>query len=383
MTDTTAASASAPMKRFGFGCMRLPVTDENDQTTFDMPQIEQMVDEFLAAGFTYFDTAYIYHGREGENAVRRALVERHPREAFVLADKLPTMSLKEEGDQERIFEEQLAKCGVEYFDYYLLHHLGGLFYKNAAKFDSFSFIRRLKEEGKVRNIGFSYHHDPAFLDQLLTEHPEVDFVQLQINYLDWEDPAVQSRACWEVARKHGKPIVVMEPVKGGGLSQLPPEAVELLREADPDASPASWALRFAAGVEGVMMVLSGMSTIDQLHDNVATMGDFKPLTDDEHALLRAVADIVHNQTVVPCTACRYCVDSCPKGIAIPEYFALLNADKRMVSQGFSTQRIFYRNLMNAHGKASECIGCRRCERMCPQGIHIPEELKKVVAAFEG
>ncbi len=347
-----------------------------------MAQVERMVDTFLERGFTYFDTAYMYHEFQSEKIVRKALVERHDRSAFTLATKLPTMFLKAEGDQERIFAEQLEKCGVEYFDYYLLHNLNVSNYRTAERFDSFTFATRLKAEGKVRHVGFSFHDNAGLLDEILTAHPETEFVQLQINYMDWENESIQSRKCYETARRHGKPVVVMEPVKGGTLARLPEEAEKLFRTLRPDLSPASWAIRYAAGLDGVMMVLSGMSSMEQLEDNTSYMQDFEPLNAGERAAVEEAVGIIQRATAVPCTACRYCVDGCPKKIAIPEYFALYNNMKQSANKGFAVQSVYYANLTQTHGRASECIGCRKCEKSCPQHLPIVESLRKVAEVFE-
>lgn len=370
------------MKKFGFGCMRLPLTDPADPTAIDLPQVEQMVDAFLDAGFTYFDTLYFYHRYASEPAVRKALVERHPRESFVLADKLPSALIKREGDQERIFAEQFERCGVESFDYYLLHALGGQNSVNTDKFNSWEFLRTQRDAGKIKRLGFSYHYTAEYLDELLTRWPDAEFVQLQINYLDWEDAGIQSRRNYEVCRKHGKPVFVMEPLKGGALVNLPPEAEALLREANPDRTPAEWALKFCASLPGVEMVLSGMSSLEQVRQNTAIMADPTPLTDDEMALLHRVGDLIRSNIVVPCTGCNYCTVKCPKNICIPEYFALLNAEKRTVSKDFSTQMMFFKGYARDHGKPSECIGCRSCEKACPQRLPIVDDLKLVAEAFE-
>ncbi|MGV8083307.1 MAG: aldo/keto reductase [Coriobacteriia bacterium] len=369
-------------KKLGFGFMRLPVTNPKDQTSVDMEMLREMVDTFLERGFTYFDTAYMYHGFRSEIALREALVKRHPRDAFTVATKLPTMFLKKEGDQERIFDEQLEKCGVDYFDYYLLHNLGVSHYAVAEKFDSFGFIGRKKAEGKIRNIGFSYHDNAELLDQILAEHPEIDFVQLQLNYLDWEDQGIQSRKCYEVATRHGKPVIVMEPVKGGTLANVPAEVESLFRSARPDFSAASWAIRFAASFENVMMVLSGMSDAEQLLDNTGYMQEFVALSEREHEAVREAVAIIRRSIPIGCTACRYCVDGCPKNIAIPEYFALFNAEKQAENRGFSTQRVYYDNYIRSYGRASECIACRRCEKSCPQHLPIVEHLADVAGTFE-
>ncbi len=362
--------------------MRLPLLREDDFEAVDMPQFEQMIDRFLERGFTYFDTAYMYHNFKSEEFVREALVKRHPRNSFTLASKLPTMFLKKEGDQERIFDEQLAKCGVDYFDYYLLHSLSISNYKAVERFDSFAFVARKKAEGKIRHVGFSFHDSAELLDEILTRHPEVEFVQLQINYMDWENESIQSRKCYEVVRRHGKQVVVMEPVKGGTLAKLPAEAEAILREVHPTASPASWAIRYAAGLEGVMMVLSGMSSLDQLMDNTDYMRCFEPLAEREYAAIDRVVEILNRAIAIPCTACRYCVDGCPMHIAIPDYFTLYNTEKQSINQGFSIQSVYYDNLTKSHGRASDCIACRKCEHICPQHLTIVDYLKQVAETFE-
>ncbi len=369
-------------KKLGFGCMRLPLLDRDDQTAVDMETFEELVDTFLEKGFSYFDTALTYHGFRSEEFVRKALVERHAREEFTLATKLPPRILKTEGDQERIFEEQLERCGVAFFDYYLLHNIGVSAYRQACKYDTFGFAREKKKEGKIRNVGMSFHDTPELLDEILTAHPELDFVQLQINYIDWENPGIQSRRCHEVARKHGMPIVVMEPCKGGNLAIVPEKARALMKSYNADAPIPSWAIRFAASQEGVFMVLSGMNTMEQVLDNTSYMADFKPLSEGEYGVISNVIDAINENTAIPCTACRYCVAGCPKSIAIPDYFALYNSAKRAVTGGVSSQFVYYMNLTSAHGKAGDCIGCKKCEQSCPQHLKIVEFLKDVSATFD-
>ena len=372
------------MKKLGFGLMRLPVTDPENGASIDMEKLRDMVDLFLERGYTYFDTAYMYHDHQSEIAIREALVKRYPRDSFTLTTKLPTMMLKEPGEQERIFEEQRQKCGVEFFDYYLLHNLNRRNYETAERLDSFGFLRGLKEEGKIRHIGFSFHDNAQMLDTILTAHPETEFVQLQVNYLDWESERVQSRLCYETAVRHGKKVIIMEPVKGGALAKLPEEAEGLLKAADPEASIASWAVRFAASLPQVHVVLSGMSSMAQLRDNTSFMADLVPLTREGRAMLERCADIINNYTAVPCTACRYCTEGCPMGIDIPNIFSMYNAHmkaKLLHSWGDKSKE-GYREYITEHPKASDCVQCRQCEGACPQHLPVVKLLRDVAAELE-
>ena len=366
----------------GFGSLRLPLTDAADQQSIDQNAVNELVDLFLARGFTYFDTAYTYHGYRSEASLRKALVERHPRGEFRLATKLAMHHVKCPEDQERLFSEQLENCGVTYFDYYFLHNIGAPAYKTACAMDSFGFGQRLKREGRIRNFGISYHDTPELLDEILTAHPELDVILLQLNYLDWENPGIQSRRCYEVARKHQIPVFVMEPCKGGVLARLPEKAARLLCSFSPDASPASWALRFAAGLPGVAMVLSGMTTPEEIRENTSVLQKFVPLSAQEQDVLDTVVAILQEERAIPCTACRYCEDVCPKRIAIPDYFGLYTSAKRDTANGFSSQFVYYLNIAGARGRAMECIGCRKCEAACPQHLPISEYLKDVSAAFD-
>lgn len=368
------------MKNFGFGGMRLPLLNPDDPESIDQEQVNEMTDEFLAAGFTYFDTAYGYHHGRSEESFRKALAERHGRDEYLLADKMPTFLVTGPQDYEPIFATQLERCGVDYFDYYLLHNLSRHTYKSTVDYGGFEFVANLKKEGKIRHMGFSFHDTPEMLEDILTNYPDMEFVQLQLNYVDWESPIIQARKCYEIAEKHGKPVIVMEPVKGGGLAQLPPEGDRLLKEVNPHQSCASWALRYAASLDSVMMVLGGMSNAEQMKENIAVMKDFQPLTPEENARVEQVASIITSATAIPCTNCRYCLDTCPKSLDIPGYFAIYNTYEQF--QTLDHHKFQYGRQVVDHGKASECIGCKQCESHCPQHIEITAELKKIAAVFE-
>lgn len=370
------------MQKLGFGLMRLPQIEKDGQVVIDQNTLNQMVDAFLERGFTYFDTAYVYHSGMSEDAIREALVKRHSRDSFTLATKLPLFVMDKVADNERIFSEQLAKCGVDYFDYYLLHALGDESYVKAERLGCFDFVLQKKAEGKIKHVGFSFHAEADLLDRILTAHPEMEFVQIQLNYLDWEDAHVQSRLCPEVARKHGKPVVIMEPIRGGSLVNVPKEGEDMLRALEPDMSMASWAIRFAASQDGVMVVLSGMSTLEQMLDNTNYMRDFRPLTADEQATALKVGEIIRKVTAVPCTACRYCTDGCPMEIPIPEFFALYNSAKRSPNNLFAIETNYYENLTLQKAKASTCVSCGACSSVCPQHIDIPTFIAKVAEMFE-
>ena len=365
-------------KKLGFGCMRLPVTDGSTENINDAAFCE-MIDSYLEQGFKYFDTAYPYHNGRSEEAVGRCLVQRYARDRFFLASKMPVWLVKEYADYGKYFEEQLKKCQVEYFDFYLLHAMNKDRVKEAENLGGFQFVQNMKEEGKIRHIGFSFHDKADVLDEILTNHPEMEFVQLQINYYDWESENVQSRKCYEVAKKYGVPVIVMEPVKGGTLANMTGRPAEILRELSPEASFASYAIRYAASLENVMLVLSGMSDEQQLVDNTAYMREFTPLDERERAAIARVVEELAAMPTIACTKCRYCVEGCPKKIPIPDVFEDYNMT---VQFGINeTNRGSYRRHTADGGSADVCIRCGKCEGQCPQHLPIRDLLVKVAETF--
>ena len=370
-------------KKLGFGLMRLPVLDPADPGTIDVEQVKQMVDLFLERGFTYFDTAWMYQNFKSEECVKEVLSSRYPRESYTLATKLHSEFFNTPEERDVYFSSQLEKTGAGYFDYYLLHGLDTEMYEKHEKLDSFSWLKEKKEQGLAKHIGFSFHDTAEVLEKILTAHPEMEFVQLQINYLDWENEWVQSRACYETACRHNIPIVVMECNKGGTLAHLPENVEAILKDADPDASPVSWAMRFCAGLPGVFMVLSGMSSLEQMEENTAFMQDFRPLTQEETGLLHKAADLILSGKTIACTACNYCGPGCPQNIPIPKYFSLYNGDKmEIIGKSWTPNKGLYQKLTASFGKASDCIACGQCENMCPQHLPIIEYLKDVAEYME-
>lgn len=366
-------------KKLGFGLMRLPVLNGKGDD-IDLESVAKMADHFLQQGFTYFDTAYPYHNGFSERAVRKVLVERHPRESFLLADKMPVYKLNEEKDAPAAFEEQLERTGAGYFDFYLLHAMSADRLQKVKELKVWQYLLQEKERGRIRRLGFSFHDSPEVLDQMLTELPEAEFVQLQINYADWEDQEVQSCRCYEVAQMHGKPVIVMEPIRGGSLASEKAVCAPLLKEADPEASLASWALRFVAGLPGVAMVLSGMSTLQQLQENVALFSRIKPLSEKEKALLVQAADMLRAAGAIPCTGCKYCVEGCPANIDIPAILDLLNEYTRFGSLESAKRSYGFRT--REKGLASACVSCGQCFDICPQHIESALHMEKAAELFE-
>ena len=362
--------------KLGFGLMRLPMKGED----VDIEQTKTMVDKFLAAGLTYFDTAYGYINGKSEEAIKVALVDRYPRESFQLATKLPAFAANSAEEAREMLTTSLRRTGAGYFDFYLLHNCGDT---RTAKYDAYGmwdYVLEQKAKGVLKHVGFSFHDKADVLDDLLTKHPEMEFVQLQINYADWESPSVQSRLCYEVARKHGKPVVIMEPVKGGNLVNLPESVTSIFKAANPDVSVPSWAVRFAASLEGIVTVLSGMSNIAQMEDNVKTMAPFTPLSEEEQGVIvkaRAALDAIPS---IPCTGCQYCVKGCPMEINIPGAFSAMN--NVLIYNNLQGAKGAYGWATNKGGKASACIQCGQCESVCPQHIGIIEELQRVASTLE-
>lgn len=370
------------MKKLGFGLMRLPLIDPEDKNRIDIGRLKAMVDLFMKKGFSHYDTAYMYHGENSEGAFREAVASRYPRESFTVTDKMPVFMVEKKEDLEEIFARQLKRCGVDYFDYYWLHALNKSRYEHCKELGAFEFLERKKAEGFIKNLGFSFHDSAKVLEEILKNQPSMEYVQLQINYLDWEDGQIQSRLCYEVARKYQRKIFIMEPVKGGTLAQLPRRAEDLLKKIDPQASVASWALRYAASLEGVVMVLSGMSEEWQLEDNIEIFDKLQPLNPEDYRVLKEVVEIIKEDLKIPCTACRYCVDGCPVHIAIPEYFNVYNRSVELSNQDDPEIRQSFADLAASHGRPWDCIACGQCEENCPQFIPIIKELEAISKIFK-
>ena len=361
---------------FGFGCMRLPLLEDG---RVDEAEFSLMVDAFLDAGFNYFDTAHGYLDGKSELAIRECLSKRHKREDFILVNKLTNGFFKKNEDIRPFFESQLEACGVEYFDFYLMHSQSRGIYSKYKECRAYEEAFKLKEEGKIRHVGLSFHDDAETLDMILKDYPELEVVQIQFNYADYENPAVQSRACLEVCRKHNKPAIVMEPVKGGSLANLPEAAEKIVKELGA-GSAASLAIRYAAGFEGIFMTLSGMGNMDMMRDNIGFMKNFKPLAERELEAILKIKAILSDKDLIACTSCRYCVAGCPMGIAIPDLFGCANS-KKMYPKDWNPG-FYYSLITKESGKASSCVGCGACEDICPQHLPIRELLKSVAEDFE-
>ncbi len=359
--------------KLGFGLMRLPKTTDGKN---DVAETSAMVDRFIAAGGTYFDTAYVYDNGDSEAVIKKALVERYPRDSYTLCSKLNAgLPGLDEESAKKEFYTSLERTGAGYFDYYLLHALQRSNYKKYDEFGIWDYVKGLRDKGLVKHWGFSFHGDPALLEELLRKHPDVDFIQLQINYADWDNPGVASGECYRIARAHGKSVTVMEPVKGGYLADPPEGVKKLFKEASPDASFASWGIRYAASLDGIITVLSGMSNIAQMEDNLSYMKDFRPLTQQEQAVIQKAREELRKDNSIQCTACHYCTEGCPMDIAIPEIFAVKNCDalhERWKSKGE------YTVATQGRGKASDCIECGQCEAACPQHLEIISLLKQCI-----
>lgn len=363
-------------KNFGFGAMRLPTKDSE----VDIPQTCQMVDAFLENGFNYFDTAHGYLGGRSELALKACLTSRHPRESYILTNKLSSSYFKKQEDIRPLFQSQLEACGVDYFDFYLMHAQSAENFAHFKKCRAYETALELKAEGKIRHFGISFHDKAEMLEQILTEYPQIEAVQIQFNYADYDDPAVESRKCYEVCRKFNKPVIVMEPVKGGNLVNLPEKAMAVFKELGSGRSPASYAIRFAAGFERIMVVLSGMSSLEQMQDNISYMKNFQPLNEKELEAVKKVQEIFRSMNLIPCTACRYCVEGCPQKISIPDLLALMNA--KMIFHDWNANYYYNQVHTKRSGKASDCIKCGKCEKTCPQHLHIRDLLVDVAKEFE-
>lgn len=366
--------------KLGFGFMRLPMKDNE----IDMAETNNMVDAFMAKGLNYFDTAYVYIGGKSEVALRESLVKRYDRASFKIASKLPLWDTTTPEGMEKIFGETMERLGLEYIDFYLLHAMDKTRFQKAEDLGAWDYLKRLKAEGKVKYMGFSFHDSAEVLDEALAKHAdETDFIQLQINYIDWESDNVQSRKCYEVARKYNKPVIIMEPVKGGSLVALPTKAQDIFKAINPELSIPSWAIRYCASLEGVLTVLSGMSDMAQMNDNLSYMAEFKPLNDAEYKAIEEAVEIINKVPTIPCTSCKYCVDGCPMKINIPRLFSIANQNKKFGDESKKPYNMgAYKDATKENGLASACLQCGACEGHCPQHIEIIEELKKIAAAYE-
>ena len=377
-------------KRLAIGGLRLPVISDavyrdgffRDDSHVDEELFTKIVDKAMANGYNYFDTSWFYHGGNSERAIGNCVAARYPRDSFILSDKMPVKFMKKGSEMEPILGEQLKKCQVDYFDFYLIHAISAETYNKWKDEGLFEFLVKKREEGKFREFGLSLHETPEFMDMILTEHPEVDFVMLQINYVDWNSPVIRSRELYETAVKHGKPVVVMEPCKGGTLANVPKEAEALMKAYNPDASIASWAYRWVASLPGVRVVAAGMPSMEFLEDNMKTFDHFVPLNEEEYKIIDQVVEIINQKTAIACTNCKYCEEKCPKHIPAGDYFGLYNEWRRQSeSSGYNdvnTSALIYGNWIEHRPSAAECIDCRQCEKVCPQHLPVAKLLKEKI-----
>ena len=365
-----------PCKKLGFGFMRLP---KNSDGTFDMPLVCKMVDAFMERGFNYFDTAYVYEG--SEKALSEALVQRYPRQSYTIADKLPVVAIDSKDKLEEFFSETMSRLGVDYIDYYLVHGINGKLNEKAEQLGAWEFIAGKKAQGIVRHMGFSFHGEPEDLEKILDRHPEAEFVQLQINYLDWESDDVKSKQCYEVVRRHNLPVMIMEPVKGGMLCAPESPVTEILRKYNPSASVASWAIRFAASLEGVHVCLSGMNSMEQILDNMSVCDNLRPLDSGEMAVIDKAVRTIRSIPRIQCTGCEYCVKGCPQKIHIPTMMDVYNS--YLVYKSTVNSQHVYQMMTRSGGLASSCVQCRSCEEHCPQHLHIVDVVSEVAKIYEG
>ncbi len=368
---------SDEMPKLGFGLMRLPEKDG----AIDIEQVSHMADAYMEAGFNYFDTAYVYHGGNSEKVVKEAIVKRFPRESFTIATKLPAWFLHSPEDRDKVFQEQLDRCGVDYFDFYLLHSLeDGNNYDTYEKYDCFNWGVKKRDEGRIRHFGFSFHGTPELLVQVLDKHPEIEFVQIQLNYADWDNKIVHSGELYEILRDRNIPMIIMEPAKGGKLACLDDECAEILKAIRPDKSIASWAFRYVGSLPGIATILSGMSTPEQMEDNINTFKDFEPLSEEELAAIDKVKEIMNRVELAGCTSCKYCVEGCPMGISIPDVISAVNTKRKF--PGDMRPQFFYNGLVDRYSHASDCIACGQCEGVCPQHLPIISLMQEAVEKFE-
>lgn len=367
------------MKKLGFGFMRLPLKNPDNLKSIDKPYLTQLIDTYIQQGYNYFDTAHVYHKQISEETLAELVVERYPRDQIIIADKLPIFNIENEEQLEEIFNTQLKRLKVDYIDYYMIHNASTRHQKKIEEFHAYEFIKQKQKEGYIKHIGISSHDTADYIEKQIKQHPEIEFIQLQINYLDWNDKNIQAQKCYEVACKYKKPVIVMEPLKGGTLADVPKEVEKLFKEYNPEKSIASWAMDFDLNLDNVMVILSGMNTQQQLDDNIHTTETFKKLTQQQLNIIKKAAKIIRNTKEIPCTYCGYCLDSCPQDINIPKYFDLYNSNKLLENNHAS---MYYENYITHHPSPSTCIECGECIKACPQNINIIKQLKNVTEAFK-